>query len=137
MADVASASTFYALALRTLQQPGGVGAVAQQLAGAFDAPRTAAAEPYTDLFLGYTTAQGLASRHVTVVVGPHAASFVGALMGRAADDAAADESAPAEQMQDMKIAWRYNQLQRVAPPPVRAKEGTSSADSLSRFLQRV
>lgn len=40
MADVASASTFYALALRTLQQPGGVGAVAQQLAGAFDAPRT-------------------------------------------------------------------------------------------------
>ena len=41
MADVASASTFYALALRTLQQPGGVGAVAQQLASAFDAPRTA------------------------------------------------------------------------------------------------
>ncbi|WFC95801.1 Elongator subunit elp4 [Malassezia brasiliensis] len=89
---------------------------------AFDAPRTAAAEPYTDLFLGYTAAQGLASRHVTVVVGPHASSFVGTLMGRATDDAVTEEAAPAEQMQDMKIAWRYNQMQRVAAPPVRAKE---------------
>ncbi|CBQ68146.1 conserved hypothetical protein [Sporisorium reilianum SRZ2] len=45
----------------------------------------AAAEPYVELLLGYSVAQGLASGHVGVVVGEDVSGLVGGLMARAGD----------------------------------------------------
>lgn len=45
----------------------------------------AAAEPYTELLLGYSVAQGIASGHHGVVVGEDVGGLVGGLMARAGD----------------------------------------------------
>lgn len=94
----------------------GAPSVRARARAAHDAQSAAAADPYTDLFLAYAAAQGLASRHVTVVIGPHTATFVGGLMGRATDDSATDETVDEESFQRMKIAWRYDKLKRVDAP---------------------
>ena len=94
----------------------------------------AAAEPYTDLFLAYSAAQGIASQHVTVVVGPSSGHFLKNLMGRATE-AEEEKEVDIEAMQRMKIAWRYDQLQRVDTPLQERKEGTSPF--LPSLLHRV
>lgn len=102
----------------------GAPAVRDTAQAAFDAMGVAAAEPYTDLFLAYSAAQGIASQHVTVVIGPSSDHFLKHLMGRAteADD---EKEVDTEAMQRMKIAWRYDQLQRVDAPLQERKEGRS------------
>ncbi|WFD44206.1 Elongator subunit elp4 [Malassezia psittaci] len=91
---------------------------------------TAAAEPYTDLFLAYTAAQGIASEHVTVVLGPNAIGFTDCLMGRATDEAAAVEEKKQEPSSErMKIAWRYEHMQKSNSTPQKQKE----ADFCSLF----
>ena len=45
----------------------------------------AAAEPYVELLLGYSIAQGMASDHVGVVIGEDVRGLVGGLMARAGD----------------------------------------------------
>ncbi|WFD28646.1 Elongator subunit elp4 [Malassezia nana] len=105
-----------------------LGAAAQggELGAVLNEQELCAADVYTDLFLSYVTAQGLASEHHCVVLGESASSFVTHLMGRADDpdapnmdryaEPAADKEAPAEPLQRMKIAWRYERPNPTPPP---------------------
>lgn len=98
-----------------------------ELGAVFNEQILSAADVYTDLFLSYVTAQGLASEHHCVVLGESASSFVTHLMGRVDDpeapnmdryvERAAESEPSAESMQRMKIAWRYDQS-KPAPPPL-------------------
>ncbi|PWN49748.1 hypothetical protein IE53DRAFT_345351 [Violaceomyces palustris] len=45
----------------------------------------AAAEPYAELILAYSIAQGIASKHCGIIMGENAESFVNGIMGRAGD----------------------------------------------------
>lgn len=101
-----------------------------------DEGAVAAAEAYTDLFLSYIAAQGIASRHTTVVIGEAADVFVSRLMAPA-DEATAqtDESTEATKADGaprMKIAWRYEKAARSAPP--QAPESCTMFD-LSKRMQ--
>lgn len=95
----------------------GAPAVDEAAHAAWDAMQVAAAEPYTDLFLAYTAAQGLDSGHVTVVIGPNPDAFVQGLMRRADGGAPPErEEKSEEELQRLKIAWRYDRMQRVDAP---------------------
>lgn len=96
--------------------------MSSELQVAHNDQRVSAAESYTDLLLAYTTAQGIASHHTTVVAGEAADTFVTHLMGRAEDpdglnsdslvpveEEQSSEPTP-EQAQRLKIAWRYDRL---------------------------
>ncbi|SHO79688.1 Uncharacterized protein MSYG_4038 [Malassezia sympodialis ATCC 42132] len=106
-----------------------LGASAQggEFGAVFNEQILSAADVYTDLFLSYVTAQGLASEHHCVVIGESASSFVTHLMGRVDDpeapnmdryvERAAESEPSAESLQRMKIAWRYEQPKPAPPPP--------------------
>lgn len=78
------------------------------MSATYDDATYSAAEAYTDLFLGYFTAQGLASHHMNVVIGDSADIFVHQLMSQAESaEANENETEMVGDMQRMKIAWRY------------------------------
>ncbi|KAL4400366.1 Elongator subunit Elp4 [Malassezia pachydermatis] len=88
-----------------------------------------AADAYTDLFLGYATAQGITSHHTTVVIGEAADAFVSNLMGQAEDPTTVDESdtsvtQTADDLQRMKIAWRYDHTRTSTKPSLPAAMNT-------------
>lgn len=94
----------------------------------------AAAEAYTDLFLSYVTAQGLASHHVNVVIGDAADAFVHHLMSPAdgTDEEKSKEALPTDSMQRMKIAWRYDR-----PEPQKPSLPASSICSVFDLSRRI
>ena len=117
----------------------------------YDDAAYSAAEAYTDLFLGYVTAEGLASHHVNVVIGESAESFVSQLMSQADESeetsssagskvSASSSSTPkdsthvAEDMQRMKIAWRYGQQPREMRKHSLPSATTSHVFDLSRRI---
>ncbi|KAK0531333.1 Elongator subunit elp4 [Tilletia horrida] len=90
-----------------------------------DAWALAAAEPYTDLVLAYGIAQGIAHRHVNIVIGEQAGAFCQSLMARIGDEpepassssspastsaTAANSKQGASDSTDLKIAFRYANL---------------------------
>ncbi|PKI85537.1 Elongator subunit elp4 [Malassezia vespertilionis] len=82
---------------------------------AADAFCLALVEPYTDLLLSYSAAQGIVSQHVSVVLGDAPDAFLEGLMGVAGEaepkkEALVEETT--EDVQRMKIAWRYDHKQR-------------------------
>ena len=117
----------------------------------YDDAAYSAAEAYTDLFLGYVTAEGLASHHVNVVIGESAESFVSQLMSQADESeetsssagskvSASSSSTPkdsthvAEDIQRMKIAWRYGQQPREMRKHSLPSATTSHVFDLSRRI---
>lgn len=117
----------------------------------YDDAAYSAAEAYTDLFLGYVTAEGLASHHVNVVIGESVESFVSQLMSQADESeetsssagskvSASSSSTPkdsthvTEDMQRMKIAWRYGQQPREMRKHSLPSATTSHVFDLSRRI---
>ena len=103
--------------------------------------QVAAADAYTELFLAYVLAQGLASQHVSAVAGEAADTFVNHLMGEADAGAPSSQterkSGPqeaAESMGKLNIAWRYDKLQRLESPFTgEGDAGTASGAFCSTF----
>lgn len=92
-----------------------------------------AAEAYTDLFLGYSIAQGLASHHMIVVIGDSADVFVHQLMGLAeSTEANENDHDVVGDMQQMKIAWRYGGQRPLAPHRTLPSSTLSSVFDLSK-----
>lgn len=116
----------------------------------YDDAAYSAAEAYTDLFLGYVTAEGLASHHVNVVIGESAESFVSQLMSQAdesedtssagskssasSSSTSKDSTHVAGDMQRMKIAWRYGQQPREMQKHSLPSATTSHVFDLSRRI---
>ncbi|WFD20959.1 Elongator subunit elp4 [Malassezia caprae] len=122
----------------------GASARGGELGAVFNEQILAAADVYTDLFLSYVAAQGLASEHHCVVVGESASSFVTHLMGRVDDPEApnldryvertAEPETPAESLQRMKIAWRYDQPRPAPPPPPTLDPSFTTVFDLSKRI---
>lgn len=74
----------------------------------------ALAEPYLDLLLGYSVAQGIASSHANIVIGEDAAGFTSGLMARAGD------------LDDQFLA----QLGPATPPAADAEAPSDSLDTV-------
>lgn len=121
----------------------GASARGSELGAVFNEQILAAADVYTDLFLSYVAAQGLASEHHCVVIGESASSFVTHLMGRVDDpeapnmdryvERAAEPEPSAESLQRMKIAWRYDHTKPAPPPPTLDPSFTTVFDLSKRI----